>query len=172
MPEREPLRFDPIGEARRQWGLHGWDDAAPAMAVVTSIMRVQQLLLARADAALRPFELTFARYEVLMLLSFSSRGALPLGKIGERLQVNPASVTNAIDRLEEQGLVARVPNPADGRGTLARLTDQGRARAAAATDAVNSNVFVDLGLTAEGIERLFELLRDVRLAARDFTDAR
>ena len=172
MPEREPLRFDPIGEARRQWGLHGWDDAAPAMAVVTSIMRVQQLLLARADAALRPFELTFARYEVLMLLSFSSRGALPLGKIGERLQVNPASVTNAIDRLEEQGLVARVPNPADGRGTLARLTDEGRARAAAATDAVNSNVFVDLGLTAEGIERLFELLRDVRLAARDFTDAR
>ncbi len=172
MPEREPLRFDPIGEARRQWGLHGWDDVAPAMAVVTSIMRVQQLLLARADAALRPFELTFARYEVLMLLSFSSRGALPLGKIGERLQVNPASVTNAIDRLEEQGLVARVPNPADGRGTLARLTDEGRARAAAATDAVNSSVFVDLGLTAEGIERLFELLRDVRLAARDFTDAR
>ncbi len=172
MPERQPLRFDPIGEARRQWGLHGWDDVAPAMAVVTSIMRVQQLLLARADAALRPFELTFARYEVLMLLSFSSRGALPLGKIGERLQVNPASVTNAIDRLEEQGLVARVPNPADGRGTLARLTDEGRARAAAATDAVNSNVFVDLGLTAEGIERLFELLRDVRLAARDFTDAR
>ena len=172
MPEREPLRFDPIGEARRQWGLHGWDDAAPAMAVVTSIMRVQQLLLARADAALRPFELTFARYEVLMLLSFSSRGALPLGKIGERLQVNPASVTNAIDRLEEQGLVARVPNPADGRGTLARLTDEGRARAAAATDAVNSSVFVDLGLTAEGIERLFELLRDVRLAARYFTDAR
>ena len=172
MPERQPLRFDPIGEARRQWGLHGWDDVAPAMAVVTSIMRVQQLLLARADAALRPFELTFARYEVLMLLSFSSRGALPLGKIGERLQVNPASVTNAIDRLEEQGLVARVPNPADGRGTLARLTDQGRARAAAATDAVNSNVFVDLGLTAEGIERLFELLRAVRLAARDFTDAR
>ena len=172
MPEREPLRFDPIGEARRQWGLHGWDDAAPAMAVVTSIIRVQQLLLARADAALRPFELTFARYEVLMLLSFSSRGALPLGKIGERLQVNPASVTNAIDRLEEQGLVARVPNPADGRGTLARLTDEGRARAAAATDAVNSSVFVDLGLTAEGIERLFELLRDVRLAARDFTDAR
>ncbi len=170
MPEREPLRFDPIGEARRQWGLHGWDDAAPAMAVVTSIMRVQQLLLARADAALRPFGLTFARYEVLMLLSFSSRGALPLGKIGERLQVNPASVTNAIDRLEEQGLVTRVPNPTDGRGTLARLTEEGSARAAAATDAVNSGVFVDLGLPAEDLERLFDLLRDIRRAAGDFTE--
>ncbi|MGC8471200.1 MAG: MarR family winged helix-turn-helix transcriptional regulator [Acidimicrobiales bacterium] len=170
MPEREPLRFDPIREARRQWGLHGWDGTAPAMAVVTSVMRVQQLLLARADAALRPFELTFARYEVLMLLSFSSRGALPLGKIGERLQVNPASVTNAIDRLEEQGLVARVPNPADGRGTLACLTDEGRARAAEATDAMNARVFTDLGLGAEGIERLFELLRDIRHAAGDFDE--
>ncbi len=168
----EPLPFDPIGEARRQWGLHGWDDVAPAMAVVTSIMRVQQLLLARADTALRPFDLTFARYEVLMLLSFSSRGALPLGKIGERLQVNPASVTNAIDRLEEQGLVERVPNPSDGRGTLARLTDEGRSRAGAATAAVNADVFGDLGVDADGIGKLFELLRDVRLAAGDFAEVR
>ena len=140
------------------------------MAVVTSIMRVQQLLLARADAALRPFDLSFSRYEVLMLLSFSSRGTLPLGKIGERLQVNPASVTNAIDRLEEQGLVERVPNPADGRGTLARLTDEGRARATAATGAVNTEVFGDLGVGADGLGQLFGLLRDIRCAAGDFTE--
>ena len=66
--------------------------------------------------------LTFARYEVLMLLSFSRQGALPLGKIGERLQVNAASVTNAVDRLEADGLVTRRSNPDDGRGRLARLT--------------------------------------------------
>ena len=170
MPEHAPLPFDPVGEARRQWERHGWGDAAPAMAVVTSVMRVQQLLLARADAALRSFGLTFARYEVLMLLSFSQRGALPLGKIGERLQVNPASVTNAIDRLEEQWLVERVPNPSDGRGTLARLSDEGRARALDATHAVNSTVFVDLGIGVEDMEKLFALLRAVRLAAGDFAE--
>ena len=170
MPEREPLHFDPIAEARRQWTLHGWHDAAPVMAVVTSVMRVQQLLLARADAALRPFDLTFSRYEVLMLLSFSSRAALPLGKIGERLQVNPASVTNAIDRLEEQGLVERVPNPSDGRGTLARLTAEGRARATEATAAMNAQVFGDLGVGPGGVEHLFELLRDLRRAAGDFIE--
>ncbi len=168
MPDRDPLPFDPIGEARRQWAVHGWADAAPAMAVVTSIMRVQQLLLGRADAALRPFDLTFARYEVLMLLSFSSRGALPLGKIGERLQVNPASVTNAVGRLEEQGLVERVPNPSDRRGTLARLTDAGRARADAATEAMNGEVFADLGIAGDALEELFGLLRDVRCDAGDF----
>jgi len=66
---------------------------------VTSVMRAQQVLLARVDAVLSPFGLTFARFEVLMLLQFSRSGALPLSRIGQRLQVHPASVTNAIDRL-------------------------------------------------------------------------
>src|SRR5580700_5444412 len=126
MAEPRRLSFDPIAEAERQWGLHGWPDQAAGMAVVTSIMRLQQIFLARADGVLRPFGLTFARYEVLMLLSFSSRGSLPLGRVGERLQVNPASVTNAIDRLEAAALVKREPNPFDGRGTLAAITDRGR----------------------------------------------
>jgi DNA-binding MarR family transcriptional regulator len=169
--DRDPLPFDPISEARRQWRARGWGDAAPAMSVVTSIIRVQQILLARAEAVLRPFDLSFARYEVLMLLSFSSRGALPLGKIGERLQVNPASVTNAIDRLEEQGFVERVPNPDDGRGTLARLTDDGRARAVGATEALNAGVFNDLGVDHARLEALFDLLRDLRSAAGDFSGA-
>ena len=46
-----------------------------------------------------------------MLLLFSRRGSLPMARIGERLQVHPASVTNAVDRLEAQGLVRRVPHP-------------------------------------------------------------
>lgn len=168
MPDRPPLPFDPIAEARRQWRAHGWDGAAPAMAVVTSIMRVQQILLARADAALRPHDLTFARYEVLMLLSFARRHELPLGTIGQRLQVNPASVTNAVDRLEQQGLVERVPNPADGRGTLARLTDEGGRVALEATGVMNAEVFKDLGVASADLEQLFDLLRGVRRAAGDF----
>ena len=106
------------------------------MATVTSIMRLQQIFLARADAELRPLGLTFARYEVVMLLSFSTTGSLPLGKIGERLQVNAASVTNAVDRLEAQGLVTRRPNPDDGRGTLAAITAKGRRVAGRATAAM------------------------------------
>ena len=104
-----PLDFDPIIEARRQWAANGWEDACDGMAAITSVVRAQQLFLGRIDAVLRPLELTFARYEVLMLLLFSRRGSLPLNKIGARLQVHPTSVTNAVDRLEEQDLIKRVP---------------------------------------------------------------
>ena len=122
----------------------------------------------RADAALRPFGLTFARYEVLMLLSFSRRGVLPLGKIGERLQVNAASVTNAVNRLESEGLVAGQFNPDDGRGTLAQLTPAGRRRAAQATEVMNEQVFDDLGVMSSTVGHLFDQLAELRKAAGDF----
>jgi DNA-binding MarR family transcriptional regulator len=167
--ESRSSSFDPIAEAKRQWTDHGWAAAAEGMAAVTSIMRAQQLLLAQADGALRPFSLTFARYEVLMLLSFSSRGSLPLGRVGERLQVNPASVTNAINRLEAAALVRREPNPFDGRGTLAAITDLGRELAREATLAMNESVFSALGLPERALNELFALLRDLRRAAGDLT---
>jgi DNA-binding MarR family transcriptional regulator len=168
VPERRRLPFDPIAEAQRQWETHGWEREAPAMATITSIMRLQQVFLARADAELRPLGLTFARYEVLMLLSFSSKGSLPLGKIGERLQVNAASVTNAVDRLEGQGLVARRPNPDDGRGTLAGITTEGRQLAQRATVAMNAHVFSDLGLSPGSLAPLLDALGQLRRAAGDF----
>jgi DNA-binding MarR family transcriptional regulator len=166
--ESQRLSFDPIAEARRQWEVHGWPDQAPAMALVTSIMRLQQVFLTRADATLRSYDLTFARYEVLMLLSFARQGALPLGKIGERLQVNPASVTNAVDRLEARGLVTRRSNPDDGRGTLAWLTATGRRTALEATEAMNESLFADLGVDTSTATLLFDLLADLRRAAGDF----
>jgi len=162
------LPFDPIEEARRQWAEHGWQDAADGMAAVTSVMRAEQVFLSRVDEALRPFKLTFARYEALMLLSFSRRGALPLSKIGQRLQVHPTSVTNTIDRLEAQGFVRRVPHPTDRRTTLAEITDAGRAVADQATKAVNEGVFTATGLSPTDLSELFRLLRRLRRAAGDF----
>ena len=115
MPVAKPLDlpFDPIERAAEIWGERF--GPAEAMAAVTSIMRAQQILLAGLDGLLRPYGLTFARYEALVLLGFSRRGALPLRVIGERLMVHPTSVTNTIDRLERDGLVRRRPNPRDGR---------------------------------------------------------
>lgn len=156
------LPFDPIVEAQRQWRAHGWDAAAPGMGVVTSIMRTQQLLLARADAVLGDVGLSFARFEVLTLLSFTREGRLPMGKLGARLQVHPASVTSAVDRLERQGFVRREPHPTDGRTTLAVLTDEGRAVAAEAGARLNAEVFEALDLDPDEADALVALLARLR----------
>lgn len=165
---RRPLPFDPVAEAWRHWEAEGWTTAAPGMAAVTSLMRAQQIVLARVEGVLRPFDLTFARYEVLMLLLFSRSGALPLSRLGDRLQVHPTSVTNAVDRLEAQGLVMRSPHPRDRRATLATLTDAGRERALAATEELNARVFERPGLGAQGIGQLVEVLTELRRDAGDF----
>jgi DNA-binding MarR family transcriptional regulator len=167
----KPLAFDPIEEARRQWDAHGWDDASGGMAMVTSIMRVHQVLIGRVDRALAGLNLSFARYEVLMLLLFSRRGSLPLGKVGARLQVHPASVTNVVNRLEADGLLRRLPHPSDGRTTLAEITAEGRRLAQRATDALNAEVFATTGLTTRQLDQLFGLLRRLRVAEGDFAPA-
>jgi DNA-binding MarR family transcriptional regulator len=168
MPGAHPLPFDPIEEARRQWIAHGWEDAADGMAALTSIIRVEQILMSRVEAHLRPLGLTFARYELLVLLDFSRNGSLPLGKIGARLQVHPASVTNAVDRLEADGLVERVAHPDDGRTRLATITPAGRRTVRRATRTLNEQVFSDLGWSRRDLDALFRILRRLRKASGDF----
>ena len=165
-----PPSGDLIAEARRQWLAH-WDtDAVPAMVAVTEIMRVHQILLARLNRLLAPWRLTFARYEALMLLYYSRRGSLPLGKIGSRLQVHPTSVTNTIDGLERLGLVSREAHERDRRMTLASITADGRATAAAATEALHAANFASAPLDTNQLEALAAILRLVRRHEGDFAD--
>jgi DNA-binding MarR family transcriptional regulator len=160
--------LDPIEEATRQWRAHGWDDAADGMAAVTSLMRAQAIVLARVEEVLRPLELSFARYELLMLLSFTRRGALPMARAGALLQVHPASVTNAATRLEAAGLVLRRPHPQDGRAVLVEITEAGRELAARATERLNDGVFRRPGLTPAQVHTLVDVVRELRRNAGDF----
>jgi DNA-binding MarR family transcriptional regulator len=138
------------------------------MVAATSIMRAQQIVLGAVDEALRPLGLTFARWEALVLLSFTKKGEFPLGRMGERLMVHPTSVTNTIDRLQEAGLVERVPHPTDGRTTLARITPKGRKLVARATAAVEESGYGLSALPAEDRAALFEVIRRLRLASGDW----
>ncbi len=138
------------------------------MAAVTSLMRAQQIALARVDAVLRPRGLTFARYEVLMLLTFSRRGSLSMSRLGGRLQVHPTSVTNAVNRLEAAGLVRRAPHAQDRRTTLVELTTDGRREATAATELLNADVFRDVGLPSRQVQSLVQTLTRYRRSAGDF----
>ena len=169
MPLHTPLPFDPIRRAAELWRSRwGARSQHLAMATATSVMRVQQLLIGDFDATVGRHGLTFARYEALVLLTFSREGRLPMSKIGQRLMVHPTSATNIIQRLHAQGFVERVPNPDDGRGTLAVITPAGRdAMEAATADLVQRKFGLGM-LSAAEHEQLFELLRKVRVGAADF----
>ena len=166
MASRDPLPFDPIMRAAELWD----ERIGPArtMAAVTSVMRVQQILLSAVDGALRPHGLTFARYEALVLLTFARTGRLPMRVMGERLQLHPTSVTNIVDRLQVDGLVKRVPHPTDRRATLVEITATGSALREQATASVTSIDFGLGGLSPEEETQLTALLGQVRRAAGDF----
>ncbi|KAA9374119.1 MarR family transcriptional regulator [Microbispora cellulosiformans] len=166
-PRPLKLPFDPIERAAETW--RATFGPSSAMAAVTSIMRAHQILLAQLDTLLKPYDLTFARYEALVLLTFSRSGALPLSKIGERLMVHPTSVTNTVDRLERAGLVRRMRNPRDGRGVLAEITGEGRDLVRRATDDLMNAGFC-LGMYDDAeLGEMFGLLRTLRVAAGDFS---
>jgi DNA-binding MarR family transcriptional regulator len=159
------LDFDPIEEARRQWAERGWG-ALEAMSAATTITRAHQVVLSQIDRALKPFGLTFSRYEALVLLSFTRHGSLPLGKMAERLMVHSTSITNTIDRLERDGFVRRMPHPTDRRLILAEITDEGRLVVKEATDSL---VDIDFGLPVlepQVITRLADAAKTARAVQR------
>lgn len=170
LPKSGPLPQDPIMEARRHWEEHGWGAAADGMAAVTAVMRTQQILLTRVENVLKPFGLTFARFELLALLSFTASGALPMAKAGARLQVHPTSVTNAVDRLEQAGLAARKRHPTDGRTVLVEITASGRELVSAAAVALNEEVFSRPGFPIGDLVALTNILTRFRREAGDFRD--
>ncbi|MCW2654993.1 MAG: MarR family transcriptional regulator [Mycobacterium sp.] len=138
------------------------------MVAVTSVMRAHQIFLARVENALRPYDLSFSRFELLRLLAFSRSGALPITKASDRLQVHVTSVTHAIRRLEGAGLVERLPHPTDGRTTLVQITDLGRSTVERATATLNDAVFSNVGLSAEESRALVSSIETLRRGAGDF----
>jgi len=162
---------DTISEARRQWIRHGRTDAADGMAMITSITRVHQLLMERIDGVLRPLDLSFARYEVLMLLSLSSAGAMPMARLGSLLQVHPTSVTSAVQGLQRQGFVERSRPERDRRVVLASITAVGRDVADTATTALNDHVFTSPGVSNAEAVQLTELLGRIRAFSGDAVDS-
>ncbi|MPZ66351.1 MAG: MarR family transcriptional regulator [Pseudonocardiaceae bacterium] len=168
MPAQRPLPFDPIERAGKLWAQR--IGPSETMAAVTNVMRVQQILQHAVDAALRPHALTFARYEALVLLSFSRQGSLPMRVMGERLQLHPTSVTNIVDGLQADQLVERSPHPTDGRATLVTITAAGWERLDKATTALTATEFGLVGLDDQQTAQLTRLLTEVRRAAGDFTD--
>jgi DNA-binding MarR family transcriptional regulator len=72
--------------------------------------------------------LSDGRLQLLFMLSHCPEAGVSLGQLAELQNVSPRNITGLVDRLEEAGLVERVPDPADRRSIHARLTAPGRDR--------------------------------------------
>jgi DNA-binding MarR family transcriptional regulator len=157
---------DHLTEAKLRWIEHGWPDA-DLMVTATSIMRLSRLVSSHIDAALRPLDLSYARFETLSILFFEKDNVLPLGKLSERLQVHPATVTSIVDRLEQQGLVRRARREGDRRIVLAELLDPGRELVQRANEVVVREVLPKMRLPKKDQDKLYELLGTIRRSIGD-----
>jgi DNA-binding MarR family transcriptional regulator len=160
-----PLGYDPVEASRARWIEQGWQDTAPGMAAVVSIMRAEQIFLRRATDTLRPLGVTFARYQVLGMVRWA--GPLTLGSIGHRLWITAATVTNAIDRLEGADLCRRASHPTDARATLVEITAKGRRVFDRAVERLNQDVFGTVGLSGDELDQLVALIGKIRTGEGD-----
>ena len=162
---QHPLAYDPVEASRERWVQEGWAESAAGMTAVVSVMRAEQIFLNRAATILRPLGLTFARYQVLGMLRWA--GPLTLGAVGHRLWITPATVTSAVDRLENAGLSRRIAHPTDARATLVEITTKGRRVFDGAVEKLNAGLFGTVGLDDDELELLVGLIGKIRAAEGD-----
>ncbi len=103
------------------------------MAAWRGLLRTHARVLAALDAELEQTHgLAVPEYEVLLVLSESGDKHLRMSELADAALLTRSGMTRLVDRLERQGLVRRERCAADGRGTFAVITDEGRERFAAA----------------------------------------
>lgn len=132
-------------------------EALPAVEASAAIGLAARLLHHRMERWCEKEGLSETRLGVLFMLHHAGEG-LPLGVIAAKLLVSPRNVTGLIDNLERDGLVARVPDPADRRSVLARLTAEGHERVAAMSEGtVRWQQSLLAGFSAEELAQLRHL---------------
>jgi probable F420-dependent oxidoreductase len=131
---------DPIvAHDRERWGELGWPQPT-AMSAFMSLFRTHERVLESVRIVLKQHGLSITEHSALLHLAMTADRSSPLSRIAERLLISPARCNYVVNRLESEGWVERRPHPADGRSTLAVLTDAGSAkvdRSIAAVDAID-----------------------------------
>src|SRR3954454_20029972 len=103
------------------------------LAAWRGLLRTHSRVLAQLDAELEQAHgLAVPEYEVLLVLSQSGDKHLRMSELADAALLTRSGMTRLVDRLERQGLVRRERCAADGRGTYAVITDEGRERFAEA----------------------------------------
>jgi DNA-binding MarR family transcriptional regulator len=120
-------------------------EAQPAVEAFAAISIAARQLRARMERWCEREGLSETRLSILLMLRHGG-APVPLGALAARLHVSPRNVTGLIDHLERDGLVTRVPDPADRRSVLAQLTERGTER----VDAMGDVTFRQQGVLLAG----------------------
>jgi DNA-binding MarR family transcriptional regulator len=127
---------DHVDSLSRQWARRRPDLDLSGLGVAARVLRLQRILEREAAELLRPFELNEGEVQVLAALRRSPPPhELTPTELYRSLLLSSGAMTNRLDRLQEAGLVQRLPDPEDGRRVLVRLTERGRAVIDEAMDA-------------------------------------
>ncbi len=100
-----------------------------------SLLAIARGLEDKVEKALTEVQLSVAKFGVLNHLVQAGQ-AIPLSELAARVNCVRSNVTQMVDRLEGEGLVRRVTNPADRRIILAQLTEAGRRRHASGEERI------------------------------------
>jgi DNA-binding MarR family transcriptional regulator len=106
-----------------------------SLTLLRLLVRMGRVAEGRLDALLEPHELSGSRLLALQRLEAASE-PLSLSRLASCLAFVKSNATQLIDRLEQDRLVKRVPDPSDRRCTLLEVTDEGRQRQQEALEAV------------------------------------
>lgn len=98
-----------------------------AQEAMFNIVVTGTLLVKEGEKILRPFGLTDAQFNILMLLKYQSDdGRINQTRLGEMLLVNRSNITGLVDRMEKASLVIRTSDLSDRRIKYIEMTDKGR----------------------------------------------
>jgi len=118
---------DAVDAIVAQWRELRSDLDLQAMALVGRLGRVASLIERRVSAALEAHDLTIADFDVLAALRRSGAPhRLNPTQLYKTLMLTSGTITNRLDKLEQRGLIARLADPEDRRGTLVALTAKGK----------------------------------------------
>jgi DNA-binding MarR family transcriptional regulator len=90
--------------------------------MLSCTVRVENTIRSRLRTT---FGITLPRFDLMAQLERHPDG-LRMGELSKRMMVTGGNVTGIADQLEREELVARVPDPQDGRAFMLKLTPRGR----------------------------------------------
>src|ERR671917_205101 len=145
-------------------GLDGKREAAWRSLITAHAVVVEKVERALLEAGLPPL----GWYDVLLELSAAPECRLRMHELARAVVLSRSGLTRLVDRLEKEGLLRREPDPEDGRGSFAVLTDEGARMREKIWPIYAEGIAKHFGahISDEEAEFLTQVLRRVRSTAR------